>query len=469
MRVPLSLGSCLLALFLTSTFAPAAEKPWDEILHPKAGAMPPPRAALDVAIELPTHRQTNAKTSIKWETDLTEAMKIAQKENRPIFVTFRCLPCKSCSQFDKTVLEGGPDLNPLFQQFVTVRLISAKDVDQRILPMAQFQDMDVSWWSWFLSPEGRIYGVFGGREASGDESRTSKEALIKTMNRVLAHHYDARRPQWDVDGPVPVTEGKPKTIIDSPSFENWLKVRRNAEIYKTQNCIHCHQASEIMRQEQMDARKFDKHRDTQIWPFPENVGVVVDRDDGLLVKQVTPGSAAAKAGIQPGDTIAAAGDRALYSQADFRGVLHRAPISGPTSIDVRWLRAGKVMAGKLDLPDGWRKTDLGWRASLAEGNVGAFPGFYGIPVPDSLRQRFEIPADKLAIKPFLGPKPTGPAAEAGLKSDDVIFAINGESPSVAARSFMVWFRLKFDPGDEITLKVKDPTGKEREVKYKAGQ
>src|SRR3954470_20122049 len=230
MRVHLALGSCLLTLLLTGTFSIAAEKPWDEILHPKPAAMPPPRSALDVAIELPTHRQTNAKTNIKWETDLAEAMKIAQKENRPIFVTFRCLPCTSCSQFDKTVLEGGPDLNPLFLQFVTVRLISTKEVDQRLLPMAQFQDMDVSWWSWFLSPEGKVYGVFGGRDASGDEGMTSKASLIKTMKRVLAHHYDARRAQWDVDGAPPIMDGKPVTPVDFPGFENWLKIRRNGEM-----------------------------------------------------------------------------------------------------------------------------------------------------------------------------------------------------------------------------------------------
>src|SRR3954454_18168047 len=104
-------------LALSPTFA--AEKPWDQILKPAAPKLPAPRNALQTTVELPTHRTAMAKSSIQWETDMTEAMKIAQKENRPIFVTFRCLPCKSCSEFDKTVLEGGPDLNPLFLQFVT--------------------------------------------------------------------------------------------------------------------------------------------------------------------------------------------------------------------------------------------------------------------------------------------------------------------------------------------------------------
>ena len=37
---------------------------------------------------------------------------------------------------------------------------------------------------------------------------------------------------------------------------------------------------------------------TQAWPLPENVGIHLDRDDGLLVTRVVKGSPAARAGIQ---------------------------------------------------------------------------------------------------------------------------------------------------------------------------
>lgn len=458
----------VVALFSVVPSAQAADKAWDQILNPQPPKLPPPRTALQTTVELPTHRQAMAKTAIQWETDMQAALKIAQKENRPIFVTFRCLPCKSCSEFDKTVLEGGPDLNPLFLQFVTVRLTSTNDVDHRILPMAQFQDMDVSWWSWFLSPEGKVYGVFGGRDASGDQTRTSKQALIKTMNRVLAHHYDPRRPQWDVDGPAPQTEGKPASTVGMPGFANWLKIRRNNEQFTKQNCVHCHQAREILWQGDVDAGTFDKNRDVWVWPFPENVGVTLDVNDGLLVKQVQEGSPAAKAGIKAGDALGAAGDRALFSQADFRGVLHRAPLTGATKLDVRWLRDGAVLSGALDLPDGWRKSDISWRASLAEGNVGAFAGFWPQALPDPQRQRLEIPAGKLAIKPYIGQQKSA-AVRAGLKGDDVIVAVNGESPNISNRAFTVWFRMKFEPGQDVTLTVMNPKGEKRDIKFKAEQ
>lgn len=455
------------ALLISTLGASAAEKPWTEILGPSQGTLPAPRKGLETTIELPTLRKEVAKTSIKWETSLLEAMKLAQAENRPIFVTFRCLPCKSCSEFDKTVLEGGADLNPLFQQFITVRLISTHDVDLRILKMAEYQDMDVSWWSWFLSPDGRIYSVFGGRDKSGDQGRTSKQSLITTMNRVLAHHYDPRRPKWDIDGEKPETTGTPVTPVSQPGFKNWLNLRANAEHYKQHGCVHCHQTAEILRQNEIDLGQFDKKRDLGMWPFPENVGTVVDRDDGLKISRIVDGSPAAKLGLKPGDTLAAADGRRLFSQADFRGVLHRTAKTGPATVDLKWLRDGKVMGGTLSLDGDWRKTDLSWRASIVGGNVGAFPGFWANDA-GVMRQRLEIPANTMAIKPFIGQRMlTGSAYKAGLRANDIVLSVNGETRNMQPGEFIVWFRQKFDPGDEVVLKVKNENGKEREVKYKA--
>src|SRR5437868_1622670 len=113
----------LLAVVLAAVVCPdrcaaseAGAPNWPEILGPSQGQIPPPREF------------------VTWRADLLRAMKDAQAENRPLFVTLRCLPCKQCAAFDKDVLEGGPELDPLLRQFITVRLTSAKDIDLRILP-----------------------------------------------------------------------------------------------------------------------------------------------------------------------------------------------------------------------------------------------------------------------------------------------------------------------------------------------
>src|SRR5438034_10983823 len=63
----------------------AADKSWAEILGAPKGEIPAPQP------------------SVRWRLDVGDAMKFAQAENRPLFVTMRCLPCKQCSAFDKNV------------------------------------------------------------------------------------------------------------------------------------------------------------------------------------------------------------------------------------------------------------------------------------------------------------------------------------------------------------------------------
>ena len=433
------------AVATPETTAATDDVRWDEIVATAADASLPP----------PLEKVT-------WRSDLGNAFEQARRENRPLFVTMRCIPCKQCSAFDKGVLEGGPALDPLLRQFVNVRLVDVQDVDLRMFPMEGFQDLDLSWWGWFLSPEGKVYGVFGGRDDVSDETRISVPALANTLRRVLAHHYDPRRATWDIDGPAPTLAGEARTPKKLPGWESWHgKAHQEVE---AQTCVHCHQVAEILRQPAVDLKTFNKTRDFEVWPLPENVGLKIDRDDGLRVTGVAPASPAAKAGIRAGDSLGAAGGRRLFSQADFRGVLHRGPRDAG-SIDVVWLRDGKAMSGKLDVAPGWRKTVLDWRMSVSQGNVGAYPGFFPLSAKDKRKQR-GIPDGRMAVEPYFGPNTTSPAYVAGVRGNDVVTAVGGENPDLVGRAFLVWFNMRYEKGDEVTLTLTDPQGRERTVTYR---
>jgi hypothetical protein len=357
-------------------------------------------------------------------------------------------------------MEGGPLLAPLLSQFITVRLTDAKAIDMRLLPAPTYQDLDISWWGYFLSPQGRIYGIFGGKDHVSDATRISPQALSVTMNRILAHHYDPRRENWNIDGPAPDMSGEPRSVVQFPGYDSWFS--HGGPEMKKQSCIHCHQVSEIIRQPAIDAGTFDKVRDTQIWPLPENVGIVLDRDDGLLVKSIEPNSPAASAGLKAGDSLAVAGDRRLFGQADFRGILHRGP-QGAGTIPIMWIRYGKIMSENLNVSEGWRKTILDWRMSLSQGNISHGPAFFPLAMSKAERQRFNIPDDAMGVKPYIYKGSVATAA--GLKSNQMITAVNGKSPNVAGRSFEWWFRSTFNPGDEITLTVQEMPGQKKEFKF----
>ena len=441
-----------LGIFLvawSSFIADGVAAPWTEILGPPQGKLP-----------------AAASFTVTWRTNLANAMTEAREQNRPLFVTFRCLPCKQCADFDKAVLEGGPELDPLLTQFVTVRLTDAAEIDLRIFPVEGYADLDLSWWGWFLSPEGRVYGVFGGRDHVSDATRISKSALIGSLLRVLTHHYDPRRPRWDIDGSAPDLSGAPKSPRQLPGYKGWL--RGSHEDGQKQTCIHCHQVNDILREPAVAAKTFDKQRDFDVWPLPENLGVTLERDDGLRITSVAAGSAADKAGLKPGDVLGAASGRRLFSQADFRGVLHRGP-RGAGEIEVWWKRDAEVTSGKLVLADGWRKTILDWRMSVSQGIVGGDPGFFPLAVKTQRREQFNIAADKMAVEPYMGPKPNGAAYDAGVRQNQVVTAVNGETPNMAGRAFLVWFIQRFDPGDRVTLTVMEGPDNRHDVTYQLPQ
>lgn len=421
---PLLFVSVALPFFLGSLFG----QDWAEITGLPQGRIPAP-----------------ASGPVNWRSDLDLAFQEAQQSNRPMLVTWRCLPCKQCAEFDKTVLDGSPSLTPLLQRFVTVRMTDAAFLDQRTFPYLQYQDLDLSWWAYFLNPEGRIYGVFGGKDHLSDATRISEPALVNSLKRVLAHHYDPRRESWNIDGPLPDLSEKPQTPKDHPAIAAFAEKRPH---FASQACIHCHQVTDIENFGAMEDGTFDLKTFSQPWPFPENIGLEVDRDDGLKVTNVFPGGAAEQVGIKIGDSLVMAENQKLFGQADLRGVLHRAPF-GEATIRVGWDRDGKFASGKLDLADGWRKSDISWRKSVYDGVVGYGFGFFPLKGPNQGK-------GSMSFRPFMGKDPKqNPWFAQGLRPNMEITAVNGKSDDWHTRQLLTWLRLNHGEGDKVTIRVKN--------------
>ena len=387
---------------------------------------------------------------VLWRSDFGAALAEAQSTGRPILATWRCLPCKQCAEFDKNVLDGSPALDPLLRRFITVRLVDAAQLDERYFPYKTHQDLDLSWWAYFLSPNGDYYSVFGGKDHVSDKTRINEPALVNSLQRVLAHHYDPRRPSWEIDLPAG-TASKTKTGPKDSKGYRLLKEKRPGmgKPHKQYGaCIHCHQVGDMQTMEALEAGTFSVEQFTGKWPLPENVGILLDRDDGLLVKQVTPGSPADQAGILARDRLGMANGIRLFGQADFRGVLHRSAY-GKDSIGLAWIRAGKVHPGTLRVQPGWRKTENSWRKTVYDGVYGPGMGFFPLKGPRAGR------GQGLSVRPWMGNKPAErPVYQTGLRPHMEIIRINGMDQDTETRKLIAWFRLHHKPGDTVAYTVK---------------
>ncbi|MCA8915827.1 MAG: thioredoxin family protein [Planctomycetes bacterium] len=419
------------------------------------------------AIEVPTPRRKH-----EWleNIDMDDAFKLAKKENRPVFATVRCLPCQQCSWIDNAIMKATTELEAKLQNFVCVRITTMRDMDARIFQFEKYQDLDCSWWGYFFDPEGRIYGVYGGIDIEGDKSCITIPGLMSAMDRVLKYHYQPKREEWNLFGDAPKLKGRADTPFKHDGWKNWAKEdsQRADKILKDKNeCLHCHEVAEVVRQPRFDKKKFDKTTDFYVWPYPQNIGVELDLDKGLTIKTISKDGPAEKAYIEAGDTIEAANGQLLFSPTDLRRVLNELPY-GNCKLDLLTRdKNGEAMLVTVELKGDWRQYDLGWRKSVAEANIGAHPGF---PWPlKGDRGKAGVKADEMCIKPFFGKAPKGHAIDAGLKASDQIIAVNGDTRALEGRAFLAWFRMTYDPGDQITLKLVDDKGNQREIKYKVGQ
>jgi len=147
------------------------------------------------------------------------------------------------------------------------------------------------------------------------------------------------------------------------------------------------------------------------------------------------------------------------------GVLHRGP-KGKGTIPVYWLRGDELLEGQLKFKNGWRKTILDWRKSVAEAAVGAhWGGGWPLRASPELRKKFKLSDDKMCITPWFGINPMGNAYKAGLRYFHTVIAINGQRPNKHGRAFNYWFRMLYEPGDKITLTILDKNGNTKFITF----
>jgi hypothetical protein len=375
--------------------------------------------------------------------DFPRAQAEARRTGKPLLVLFRCVPCQCAEVLDEQVTRAGSELAELEQQFVCVRLVQMKGVDLNYFPF----DRDLSFAVLLMNADGTIYGRYGTRATISRTEMThvSLPSFGKALQRALELHksYPANKESLAAKRSPP---GKYQFAEEMPHLQG---IRGPTTVH---NCIHCHMAGEgeVARRWKDGALT---RSDIWVYPLPENLGLQLDVNDGLLVKQVREGTPAAGAGLRAGDELLAMNGQPLVSQGDIQWVLHHLPLE--SELNVRFRRGGETQERTLALSGNWRKTDVSWRESL----TGIRPGIYVRPISDGERRSKRIPATGMALGVRYVP---GKAARAaGLRQGDVILAVDGETGLLGEGDFLEYLRI--ESANEVALRI-NRRGQELELK-----
>lgn len=372
--------------------------------------------------------------------DWPRAVAEARQSGRPLLVVLRCVPCPPGKALDVALMQPEPALAELEKKFVCVRIIQANRLD---LDLFQY-DFDMSWAAMFMNADGTIYGRYGSRNASGPASDglLSVAAFRRAAERAIALHANFPNNKSQL-----AAKTGPKGTFKTPTEIPGL-TERPAEATQRQNCIHCHMVKEYTLRAKWEAGTLTKD-DLYVFPQPTNLGLTMDIDDGLLVKSVAAGSAAAESGIAGGDELVSINGQPLISLADMQWALNGAPAEG--SLPVAVLRGGQPIAKSIALAGGWKKSDIAWRASSW---YGLRQGLKTEPLSAADKTSRGIPADRLAlvVKNLFG-KSAAALSQAGVQKDDVIIAVDGQTVPLTESDFLVSLRLNHGPKEAVRLRI----------------
>jgi hypothetical protein len=291
-------------------------------------------------------------------------------------------------------------------------------------------DFDLTWMGLFVAPDGTVLGRYGGRDAESPQGKVSLKGLRYALEAALQIHGERRQAPRDIAAVAP------RTIADYPGQSRLPPTA----------CVHCHQVQEMHR-DWLQSRGEWKLDRLWIFPPPENLGLSLEIDRGNVVAKVAPKSAADRAGIRPGDVVHTIGRTRINSFADAQYALNLHESNN--ALDITWMRDGKEQKGKLELADGWRKTDISWRWSLRK--LEPSPWVHGDDLTAEEKKALGLGEKRLALRQgnFVPP----PASMAGIRQNDIIIGVNGKELEMTGRQFAVHIKLHYKVGDKVTYNL----------------
>jgi serine protease Do len=372
----------------------------------------------------------------------------AKWARKPLLVVLRCVPCLGCQGIDASVLTQ-PELAPLLDQFVCVRLINANTLDLSLFQV----DYDLSFSSVMFNGDGTVYGRFGSWKHQKNAQDKDTASFKRSLEGALAIHKNYPSNKDALAG----KQGAPmpfKSSTDIPELAKKYKPELDWEGKVVQSCVHCHQVGDAVRAFYRGEKKAIPSEWLFPWPAPESIGLTLAADQSARIESVVKDSAADRAGLRAGDEIISLAGQKLISTADVSWVLHRHESAKPLTAIIT--RDDRTIVLFLNLPSDWREKSSDPRRVGTWNMRGmATGGLVLEDLPDDERTKRGLATNDLALLvKFVGQYNNHAAAKrAGFQKDDVLVQIGDIKSRMSEGEFMGRVLKANLPGEKLNTSV----------------
>lgn len=407
-----------------------------------------PASAQDRDTRVRNDRQVLGASGDWVYNDLAAGVRAARESGKPLLVVFRCIPCEACQKFDDDVARRDPIIRDLLDAFICVRIVQANTID-----LDHFQhDFDLSFAAYLMNPDLTIYGRYGTRSARPEHEDITLAGLRKAMEAALRMHRNYRAIKPTLAGKQ-VKPAQYRTPRDYPSLSGRYGERLNYEGQVAKSCMHCHQVREAERLVYRTAREPIPEEVLYPEPDPAVLGLKLDPAQMATVERVAAGSIADRAGLRVGDEIVELAAQPLLSIADVQWVLHGTPAAARLPGRIR--RGGNMINLALDLPAGWRRGDISWRATTWDLRRMGLGGMKLVELDTDRRAVANLPGDAMALRvEHVGEYGDHAVAKrAGFRKGDIIVSFDGRSTRMSESDLLAYTLREKQPGDQVSVIV----------------
>ncbi len=316
----------------------------------------------------------------------------------------------------------------LLSQYVCARITRMDEVDLGLFDY----DRNNTLYYFIMNADEQIYMRYGGRDAKSQDTYLNLSSLELALEQGLELHRRYRQGELK-------SKERPKPLF---AREIPLLVARTIA---QNNCVECHLIGDYQNIHREQDGSLDKLTHVYRSPDIQTLGIHLDVEKGLVVKEAR--EAVLAAGMKPGDRVTRLNGTPVWTFGDLQHYYDKV-VRNAEHVRITVERGGESLELLIALPERWWWTDLGFRHFTVDSRV----YFESRPLTASEKQKHGLEADGFASEVNYVDKFAVELLKSHeLRVGDIVFGVDGVQRDQIANTAELFIKLRTTAGQTVTL------------------